>query len=71
MINPLPNKISSFILDEFTFGEVEPQEDLLLLPCFCKTQPIKHFLGSNKTILLGGKGTGKTALFTFAYTGGT
>ena len=45
-------------------GEIEPAEDELLLPCFCDIPPITRFLKSNKLVLLGGKGTGKTALFT-------
>lgn len=45
-------------------GELEPEDDDLLLPCFCEIPPITRFLRTNKLVLLGGKGTGKTALFT-------
>lgn len=64
MIEPLPEKISTNILARFTMGELEPEDDKLLLPCFCEIPPITRFLRSNKLVLLGGKGTGKTALFT-------
>jgi hypothetical protein len=64
MITPLPEKIPTSILSSFEFGEVEPSNDDLLLACYCDTPPIERFLTSNRSIILGGKGTGKTALFT-------
>lgn len=64
MITPFPERFPTKVLEHFNIGEVEPSLDELLLPCFCDTPAIERFLRANKGILLGGKGTGKTALFT-------
>lgn len=63
MIKNLPNKISSDVLERFTFGNHEAVRDELLEKCFCKIPPVKRFLRGDKDYLLGVKGSGKSAVF--------
>lgn len=64
MIENLPNRISPSILKRFTFGSVEAPEDDLLWDCYCSISPVERFLDGTKDILIGAKGSGKSAVFT-------
>jgi len=63
MIKNLPRQISLAKLQEFNFGDVEANDDDLLFDSVCKTFAINEFLNGKRNIVLGEKGTGKTALF--------
>jgi hypothetical protein len=66
VITNLPKEINATeILDNFEIGDVDASEDTLLKNefCICKIQPIRDFLKGNKSIVLGHRGAGKTALF--------
>ncbi len=66
MLKNLPKTINATeILDSFDIGDVDASEDSLLKNelCVCKIQPIRDFLRGNKSIILGHRGAGKTALF--------
>jgi hypothetical protein len=63
MITNLPLKITKNNLQEFDFGNIEANDDNLLFDSVCKTSSIVEFLSGKKNIVLGEKGTGKTALF--------
>lgn len=51
-------------LKEFDFGDAEGQDDELLDTCLCETAAVSEFLRGKKSIVLGPRGSGKTALFT-------
>ena len=63
MIINLPKEITIQNLQDFDFGNLEANEDDLLFDSICKTSSVAEFLGGKKNIVLGEKGTGKTALF--------
>lgn len=63
MIENLPKSISRDNLQSFDFGDVEANDDNLLIDSVCRTSSMIEFLGGKKNIVLGEKGTGKTALF--------
>lgn len=63
MIENLPKEITSANLHSFNFGDIEASNDDLLFESICKTSSIIDFLTGKKNIVLGEKGTGKTALF--------
>jgi hypothetical protein len=65
MITNLPIKFPLDKLDDFIFGDVEANNDELLEHdlCVCKIRPINEFLKGRKNIIIGERGTGKTALF--------
>ncbi|MBL0328252.1 MAG: hypothetical protein IPP64_02245 [Bacteroidetes bacterium] len=63
MIDNLPKEISLNRLQKFNFGNIEANEDDLLFDSICRTSSIMQFINGTKNIVLGEKGTGKTALF--------
>ncbi|WP_298368663.1 hypothetical protein [uncultured Lutibacter sp.] len=63
MIENLPKEITLENLYKFNFGDIEANNDELLFHSVCKTSSIIDFLTGKKNIVLGEKGTGKTALF--------
>jgi hypothetical protein len=58
-----PDRFPVNALANFDFGAPEGKEDPLLDACALTTRPITEFLEENKSILVGERGTGKTALF--------
>lgn len=69
MIQNLPERIDASIIERFDFGESEAVNDSLLESCFCDIDPIRTFLKDQRSILVGAKGSGKTAVFTLLKTG--
>lgn len=63
MILDLPKEISFSDLQKFNFGDVEANNDDLLIDSVCRTNAIIEFLRGKKNVVLGEKGTGKTAIF--------
>lgn len=65
MINNLPSKFPLDKLNGFTFGNVEGKVDNLLNDpiCICRIKPIEEFLQGEKSLIVGERGVGKTALF--------
>ena len=63
MIENLPREITIKQLQQFDFGNIEANDDQLLFDSICKTSAIIEFINGSKNIVLGEKGTGKTALF--------
>jgi len=65
MIDNFPEEFPLQKLDDFHFGAPEGKEDDLLENhiCFCQIPPITEFLTERKSIVVGERGTGKTALF--------
>ncbi|SFT47646.1 hypothetical protein SAMN05216474_0772 [Lishizhenia tianjinensis] len=63
MIENLPKQIEIKQLAKFNFGDIEANDDELLFDSVCKTSSILEFVTGKKNIVLGEKGTGKTALF--------
>lgn len=63
MIENLPKEISIARLQRFNFGNIEANNDDLLFDCICRTSSVAQFINGTKNIVLGEKGTGKTALF--------
>lgn len=63
MISNLPKKISIYDLQKFDFGDIEANDDELLFDSICETSAILEFLNGKKNIVIGEKGTGKTAIF--------
>ncbi|MFN3195269.1 MAG: P-loop ATPase, Sll1717 family [Chlorobiota bacterium] len=63
MIQNLPKQITFYDLQEFSFGDIEAKDDDLLIDSVCRTSAILEFLVGKKNIVLGEKGTGKTAIF--------
>jgi hypothetical protein len=51
------------ILSEFTFGDPEAKSDEILVDCFQDIEGVRTFLGGTKNIVLGERGSGKSALF--------
>lgn len=63
MIKSLPRELPSSFLSSFVVGNQEAIRDQLLDKCFCRTAPVNQFLRGEKDILLGVKGSGKSAVF--------
>lgn len=63
MIINLPKQITLKDLQKFDFGNIEANDDDLLFDSVCKTSSIVEFQNGKKNIVLGEKGTGKTAIF--------
>lgn len=51
------------LLSEFTFGDPEAKSDDMLMHCFQKVRGVQEFLNGSKSIVLGERGAGKSALF--------
>ena len=60
MIENLPESINQGNLQSFDFGDVEANDDNLLLDSVCRTSSIIEFLRGKKNIVLGEKGTWST-----------
>lgn len=63
MIENLPKELTISQLQRINFGDIEANDDRLLFDSVCKTASVIEFINGNKNIVLGEKGTGKTALF--------
>lgn len=63
MIENLPKQITIHQLQSINFGDIEANDDRLLFDSVCKTASVIEFINGKKNIVLGEKGTGKTALF--------
>ena len=65
MIVNLPEVLPLDKLPQFYFGDAEAiRDDLLTNPfCFCRIKPVQTFLSGRNNIIVGEKGTGKSALF--------
>lgn len=63
MIKNLPKEITLNHLQKFNFGDIEASIDVLLFDTICQTSAVIEFKNNNKSIVIGEKGTGKTALF--------
>lgn len=50
-------------LDQFVFGDPDAKADEVLLACPQAIRGVREFLAGNKNIVLGERGTGKSALF--------
>ena len=62
-ISNLPDKFQISNLSSFDFGAPDGKDDPLLEACALTITPIAEFLEENKSIVVGERGTGKTALF--------
>lgn len=65
MITNLPKTFPLQRLNDFVFGDLEAQRDELLQNdiCICRIQPVQEFLEGRKSIVVGDRGAGKTAIF--------
>jgi len=63
MFTNLPEQITIENIQQFNFGNIEANDDRLLFDSVCKTSSILEFINGTKNIVLGEKGTGKTALY--------
>ncbi len=63
MIQNLPKEITFSHLQQFDFGDIEANNDDLLVHSICRTSAIIEFLRGKKNVVLGEKGTGKTAIY--------
>lgn len=63
MIKNLPNDFPLESFQKFSFGGPEGKDDPLLSTCPLIIRPIIEFLDENKSIVVGERGTGKTAIF--------
>ncbi|MGH8489441.1 MAG: P-loop ATPase, Sll1717 family [Gammaproteobacteria bacterium] len=59
----MPTTFPLSALEKFTFGGPDGKDDPLLEQCSLRFRPIIEFLDENKSIVVGERGTGKTALF--------
>ena len=64
MLLNLPEKMDAAILHKFDLGASDAVKDKLLRECYCNIPPIQTFLQDRHSILVGAKGSGKTAIFT-------
>ncbi|WP_216089420.1 P-loop ATPase, Sll1717 family [Burkholderia sola] len=62
-IHGLPDRFSLTKLSGFNFGEPDGKDDPLLEACMLPITPVVEFLEESKSIVVGDRGTGKTALF--------
>lgn len=63
MITNLPDSITLTDLQKFDFGNIEANDDNLLFDSVCVTSSIIEFQNGKRNIIVGEKGTGKTAIF--------
>lgn len=63
MISNLPSNVAIEKFQCFDFGSAEASEDELLEECPCVIKPIREFLSGKKDIVIGERGSGKSALF--------
>lgn len=65
MISNLPKRFPIEKISELNFGDVEGKNDQLLENpiCICKIDGIEEFLLGKKSLVVGERGAGKTALF--------
>lgn len=66
MIDNFPEKFPSEKLGELYFGNVEPTTDRILLQTLCNTSQFEQIFNSEKSLVIGSQGTGKSTLFTLA-----
>lgn len=59
----LPNRFPVQNLTKFIFGMPDGKDDPILDACALRISPVAEFLEENKSILVGDRGTGKTAVF--------
>jgi hypothetical protein len=59
----IPDKFPISSLSNFNFGSPDGKDDPLLEACALKITPISEFLEENKSIIVGERGSGKTAIF--------
>lgn len=59
----LPERFPLANLSRFYFGEPDGKDDPLLETCLLRITPVVEFLEESKSIVVGDRGTGKTALF--------
>ena len=59
----MPQRFKVANLSTFDFGSPDGKDDSLLEACSLIITPIAEFLEENKSIVVGERGTGKTALF--------
>lgn len=59
----LPDRFPMSSLSDFNFGSPDGKDDPLLEACALKITPISEFLEENKSIVVGERGSGKTAIF--------
>lgn len=62
-IHNLPATFPVQELSQFNFGDPDGKDDPILDACTLKIAPIVEFLDTNKSIMVGDRGTGKTAVF--------
>ena len=62
MITNLPNKLNVRIANEFSFGDAEARADKLLTKCHVPTAALNELIQDQKDIILGHRGTGKSAI---------
>lgn len=62
MIKNLPNTISTSIVRAFSFGDADARDDQLLKNCHVPTSAISELIQDHKDIVLGYRGTGKSAI---------
>jgi hypothetical protein len=62
-ISNLPDRFPLSNLSKFYFGEPDGKDDPLLENCLLRITPVVEFLEESKSIVVGDRGTGKTALF--------
>ncbi|HMP82958.1 MAG TPA: hypothetical protein PKA41_09690 [Verrucomicrobiota bacterium] len=65
MILNLPKAFPLDTLAKFSFGAPDGREDELLKShlCLCQIEPVREVVKGNKSVIVGERGTGKTALF--------
>lgn len=63
MIKNLPKELEISNVYEFNFGDTDAKDDDLLPKCPIVFRPIQEFLEGGKHIVIGDRGTGKSALF--------
>jgi hypothetical protein len=63
MILNFPKNFDLKWLNDFDFGQADAKEDSLLSECLCITPAFDEFLSGKKDIVIGERGTGKSALF--------
>ncbi len=62
MIRNLPPEFPISALESFAFGSVEAKDDQMLIHCPVPTAAMSELLGGSKDIVLGYRGTGKSAI---------
>lgn len=62
MIKNLPSKIQASALQNFNFGDADARTDSLLPTCHVPTSSLAELIADQKDIVLGHRGTGKSAM---------